>query len=291
MVTFWASPFSTLPCFANDISDTPQSETDYETLIPITTGNLYDSVMNINSALELSESSSTLYITMSFESEPTKQNIVDFLSDAVQILMLSEMGVSYPSIAFTLWGDDCMEFFSVDDFVSIYNFSSNYLGSFSGSEVVKTYFPTFYYAVFGGHDVHIASDKFYYDLSKKTGISGYSLPDEYRNGYLWIYSNFNELGSLCGYEVNDSIIQLNFIRSDTEDAGVEARQNVNAALTSFDNFVAADPESMPYVKIQFLFKTSSGKQLWNYTIEKLSNSWSATINEGSGNFLIGLNSK
>ncbi len=280
------------PVLASESAAETETESE-DSLTPLTSGDFYDDVQEINPDIEISVSDDNeVHITYDVNDSVDKSTVSDFFWQAVQILQLPDMGTTYSDINFTLLGDGCFEYFRISDYVSIYNFSSTFLTSFSTDETPKSYFTSYYYAIFGAHDTSNILQKDLYDLGQEYGIGDYELPDTYRNGYLWIFVNFDSIGELCGFTVNDSAISIELLRSDSEDQGETTKQYVYSALNNFIVFCNADPDSMPYEKLQIVCTDISDRDrtLWNYTMEYLNDSWVTTTNEGRGDFLAGLNS-
>lgn len=259
---------------AESSSVDPGDQTGGSEAVPITSGSFYNSVQGISSQLELSASGDHLYVTKEISGSADQKSIRLFFWEAVQILKLPEMGANYTGASFTfLSADGALEYFSVYDFNSSLDFTSNTFGSFSGNDL----FTAFYAAVFGGHDKTNVSDVFYYNLAQEQGLQGYSVPETYRNGHFWVFSCF---GSNCGYSVNDTEISVTIPTASTYSAGKQAGSELNGAADLFNQLFAQDNIAMPYTKLSVKYiDLYSAETLWDWCSEKSSGSWSVTKNK------------
>lgn len=264
------------------------SETASEVLTDLTSGNLYQNVMQIDPDILLQESGASLHITRDVSSGEAKGNIRRFFWDIVQISELSGVWDTYTNLSCTfIYGDD-MANVGISDYNSILDFSTTHINIIQDKETAAL-FDVFYNAVYGARDVSIVQEKQLYDLSLQTGTSGYSLPKDYRAGYLWVYSSF---GNSCGYSVQDNSISVQVIADDSEAGGKEAAQELTAAVDLYNKFYNDDSLAMPYTKILIQYQTASGSaKLWDWCSEKTDGSWSVILNKSySTNFANGIKS-
>lgn len=253
--------------------------------IPITSGEIWDIAQSLDSSLSLEESSGTLDVAMDVSNDNIEKNIRRFFWDIVNLIKCPAVIDEYDDVSFTFLYNDNLEYVSVSSLNSETDFSTSYIGPLSANETIKSRFPTYYYSVFGAHDIFYSSTKTMYEYSKKLGTD-YELPETYRNGYLWIFSNFD---TSCGFKIDDSKIYVEISGNNTIESGISTWEKVSAALDSFNTLSHDNPISMPYTEISIVCtELSTDTALWELTLEKINNSWETTKNQAVGDFLIGL---
>ena len=278
---------ATLPISASETSTTVPSseEAETENYTPVTSGDIWDIAQSLDSSLVLEESDTSLMVTKEFFSEDTEKNIRIFFWDIVNFIKYPEVINTYDSVSFIYLHDGNLERVGITSLNSETDFSTSYIGPLSDDETIKKRFPTYYYNIFGAHDITSSLDKTMYEHSKELGID-YELPENYQNGYLWIFSNFD---THCGFEINDSMIYVELPGFNTVESGISTWKIVSSALDSFDFIKNSDPISMPYSKISIVCtEVSTDTTLWELTLEKINGSWETTKNQAIGDFLLGL---
>lgn len=264
------------------------AESSAAPLSNITSGALYQAVMQIDLDISLQESDTCLYVMRDISSGEVKTNIRQFFWDIVQISELPAIWDSYSNMSCTFMYGDEMGNVGISNYNSLLDFKTTHLNLIQDSDTAAL-FDVFYNAVYGARDISIAQDKLLYDLSQQTGTTGYELPADYRAGYLWVYSCFN---SSCGYEVQDNSISVQIIAENSESAGAQAAQELSAAVEKFNQLCNNDNLSMPYTKISVQYQDAAGTtKLWDWCSEKTEDSWSVTVNKSdSADFAAGIKS-
>lgn len=249
-----------------------------EGAVPITSGALYDQIIQIDPNLSLSESDTCFYLSLDSGTATAKESIRRFFWDIVQAVQLYEIWDAYANMSCTFSFGDNIANVGVSQYEDLYSFTTTHVNVMHDPEVASL-FDQFYNAVFGARDISIAQEKLLYDLSKQTGTEGYSIPENYQTGYLWIYSSF---GSGCGYTVNENEISVQAVAENSVQGGKQAAQELQAATDSFNCFFQNDSDAMPYTKISVQYIDPSGNiTLWDWCSEKNEGSWDVTKNSGA----------
>ena len=259
-----------------------------ENLTSISSGPVYDSVTALDPALSLQESDSCLYVTRDIASSENNADIRRFFWDLLHVVQISGIWDSYPNMSFTFMSGDNLANIGISGFSGLTSFNATHINVIQDQELSKL-FEQFYTDILGARDLSTVQEKKLYEMAQKYGTPGYTLPTEYRAGYLWTICCF-PYGT--GYTVNDSAISVQVPTQDTQKCGASAVQELNSALDVFNQLCNNDPLAMPYekVSVQYLDSQSSAT-LWDWCSEKSGTSWQTTKNScGSPSFYGGLKS-
>lgn len=265
-----------------DLSATEQN------LVSISSGSVYDSVTSLDQDLTLQESDSCLYVTRDIASSESNADIRRFFWDLLHVVQISDIWDSYSSMSFTFMSGDNLANIGISGFSGLTSFNATHINVIQDQELSKL-FEQFYTDILGARDLSIVQEKKLYEMAQEYGTPGYTLPTEYRAGYLWTIGCF-PYGT--GYTVNDSAISVQVPTQDTQKCGASAVQELNSALDVFNQLCNNDPLAMPYEKVSVQYLDSqSSTTLWDWCSEKSGTSWQTTKNScGSPSFYGGLKS-
>ncbi|MCI9645295.1 MAG: hypothetical protein HFH40_00520 [Lachnospiraceae bacterium] len=273
----------------SEASEHGGSEDGSSALIDIESGDLYEAIQSIDPSLKLQDADSGKYLSVTMEKSDedvdSKKTMQRFFWDAVQFLKTESFKGTYDSVHFTFLGKDSLESFNVGKFESFDNFTTTYIGPLSPIE--NNYFPAFYKLIFSTRDVSVAAEKSMYDLSKKYGTEGFELPDNYQEGYLWYFSNF-DYGYGCSFD--EKAITLTIPVLNTAKCGEETGAVVFSALEEFYTLSYGKPEAFPYDSLTILCVDLANTIVWTFVTDKSTGDWDITKNTASGDFLTGLQS-
>ncbi len=263
-------------------------EEESESLAVISSGTLYDSVIYLDPDLLLQESDTCLYVTRDILSSNTNDDIRRFFWDLLHVVQISNIWDSYSNMSFTFMSGDNIANVGISRFSDLSSFNATHINVIQDQELSKL-FEQFYADILGAHDLSIAQEKNLYEMAQEYGTPGYSLPTEYRAGYLWTISCF-PYGT--GYTVNDNSISVQVPTQDTKQCGSAAAQELYSAVDVFDLICNNDPLAMPYEKISIQYlDAQDSASLWDWCVEKKDGSWSSTKNSsGSPYFYSGIKS-
>lgn len=263
-------------------------DAESESLAVISSGTLYDSVISLDPDLLLQESGTCLYVTRDISSSNTNDDIRRFFWDLLHVVQIYDVWDSYSNMSFTFMSGDNIANVGISGFSDLSSFNATHINVIQDQELSKL-FEQFYADILGAHDLSIAQEKKLYEMAQEYGTPGYSLPTEYRAGYLWTISCF-PYGT--GYTVNDSSISVQVPTQDTKQCGSAAAKELYSAVDVFDLISNNDPLAMPYEKISIQYlDAQDSASLWDWCVEKKDGSWSSTKNSsGSPYFYSGIKS-
>lgn len=212
-----------------------------------------------------------------------------FFWDAARFLKTESFKDTYNSLNFIFLCDDAFESFMVHKFNKFDDFITTYIGPVSKNEDVKSYFPLYYNTIFATRDTSASEKKLMYDLSKEYGYGGdYKLPDNYEDGYLWFFSNFNN-NYIRDFSIEEKNIKISIFAENTIESGSNIGAQVSSALDEFYTLSYNNPEALPYNSLTILcIDSSTNATLWTYITDKSSGHWSSKKNTASGDFFIEL---
>ena len=266
-----------------------EEENEEVTFTDINSGPIYEAIQSIDPDLQVQDANSGEYLAITMDkSDDDKKDIIHrFFWDTVQLLKTEIFKDTYDSIRFTLLSDDCFESFGVSKFENFDNFMTSYIGPLSQNEDVKKYFPLYYNTIFATKDTSLYTTNSMYDTSKKHETN-YELPDNFQEGHLWFYSNFN-YDCKMSIRHSDNAVTVTIPVEDTVESGTNIGEQVFSALETFYTLSYNKPVSFPYNSLKIsCIDYSAKKTLWTYISDKSSGDWEVKKNEALGYFFIGL---
>lgn len=264
------------------LAEVAQESEAHEIPTPVLSGPFYDAVRAIDARLEISETSLGIQLTLDVgDRTPSDAEVLTYFWTMVQILN-TEAAKEYDSISFFLVGNQTLEALSVSGFNGIHEFTSSFFGPLSKDESVGGMFKACYYVTFGGHDAIAQSSLDMINM----GLKG-NLPDTAQTGYLWVMSNFPN-GTMC--TTKDSLISIEMVADNTYEGGKETFKIVNDALSSYIDYLLAEPLLMPYKSVQLTVsdRHNANTTLWDLAMVYADGSWTTIANNATGDFLSGL---
>lgn len=234
-----------------------EEETKHE--IIVTSGELYDSLMEINPELSIMDFEGYLNLSMDLpdtnDISVIKPKALTMMRNIADVLNTSLVWDQFEMLSFTnnLNGD----YFTVriTDYIDPYRFTASFSCSSDADETTVEAFTTTYYMLFGGHDMEMSMVKQLSDILQ----TDEDISSIYQNGYLWAFSTFP---NICDVTSIDGLFTVYSNTFNASLGGKLAWRELGDGVEELTKYYLVDPDAMPYFMISIVFvAVDTGEEL------------------------------
>ncbi|MDO5702396.1 MAG: peptidoglycan-binding domain-containing protein, partial [Lachnospiraceae bacterium] len=250
----------------------------------LTEGYLRECADAIDPAIVLKTGPKGLFVEREYGGEGI-DSVDEFMWISIRMLLAAAKDGQYNDMTARFFADDCSEEIVFSRIEGINEFTSLCLESGSTDPTVQLAFPLFYKRYFGAHDVSVKpekeeSDDDYDDDEEEKTSSDSEVPEDYRNGYYWIYCNFDR--NTCVIDrIDDEAVDLVITAENTSESGRNSYEQLKEALEMLSYICDTDPDSMPYKSISIRYTDRSDRSSVMYAVsaEKGESGWETAADD------------